>query len=787
MKKHLYLAAALALAAAFTAGAFDDCSYWSVPQTGAAASVAVADDARAVPLNPAGLAVDHGFNGYITSFTREFGGRKDVHAYFDTPMGGFGYDWARTYDNNLPLNRRASRFTWALGLPVSRAFGLGVSVNRLAASKPYLTSAWAFDAGMLARPIPYLSLGLTANNLNEPRFLRTDQSRYYVAGIGVRPVWERLTLSGDAYWREGDEASDIGWRTGISIEMIKGLTLTGAVDDVQNYDAGLSFGLPFASAGYNTRIDKDGGIIGENVAVGFNVRPKPSLVNIGGEYVEFDVAGALNETPTGFSLLGGGGNPGTRDLLERLRRAREDDGVKVIILKMGQVRTGFGPGVSALCQDLRGEIKACRAAGKKVYAYVEEVKRPGNYYIAAAADEIVMSPWGYFGGVGTHINLWRYTGLAERFGIGFDYVTAGAYKGAFHQIAPEPTPEQKEEIQAIVDDAFGQFVRDVAADRGLDAARVCELCAGAPLTADGCKQARLVDHIYRYDDFKDYLARQAHKDEIDVDRIEAGKPWRDRWGGAGSIRVIVAAGGIERGRSGESFLTGSRVMGSETVCRQLREARKDKSVKAIVLRVDSGGGDGLASSDIYEEMKLCRNDGKVVVASMGDVAASGGYFIACGAERIFAQPATLTGSIGVVTAKPVFAGLYEKYGIDRTPITSHEHADANSPHRAWTPQEKDWVEGMIQYDYGLFLDVVAASRKIERTRLEEIARGRIYSGERAREIGLIDELGSLEDALAYARAQAKLSADAPVEFVGLRPGFWERVPGAAATLLGVTY
>jgi len=787
MRPNVYMAVVFLAWAAGGAGAFDGYTYWDVPMTGAAASVAVADDARAVPLNPAGLAVDHGFNGYIASYTRAYAGRKDVHAYADTPLGGFGYEWARDYDPALPVNRRASRFTWALGFPLGRGFALGVAANRLAASKPYLTSAWAFDAGFLMRPIPYFSLGLAARNLNEPRFLREDQRRAYVAGIGIRPGWERLTLAGDVSWREGDEPEAVGWRAGIGVTVVKGLTFDAGVDDTRTYDAGLSFGFPFASAGYNARLSEDGDLVGENVAVGFNVRPKPSIVTAGGEYAEFDLAGDLSETPTGFSLLGGGGRAGTRDLLERLRRAREDDGVKVIIVKVGDVRPGFGPGVSALCQDLRAELKACRAAGKKVYAYVEEVTRPANYYIAAAADEIVISPWGYFGGVGTYINLWRYTGLAERFGIGFDYVTAGAYKGAFHQIAPEPTPEQKEEIQALVDDAYGQFVRDVAADRGLDAARVRELCEGPPLTAEDCKKARLADHVYRYDDFKDYLARGAKKGEIDVTRVTALTPWRDRWGRPGSIRVVVAAGGIERGAGGESFLTGSRVMGAETICRQLREARKDKAVKAIVLRIDSGGGDGLASSDIYEEMKQCRTAGKVVVASMGDMAASGGYFIACGADRIFAQPATLTGSIGVVTAKPVLAGLYDKYGISRTPITSHEHADATSANRAWTPEEKSWVEGLIQYDYGQFLDVVAASRKIERTRLEEIAQGRVYTGERALAIGLVDELGSLDDALAYARAQAKLPMDAPVEFVGLRSGFWERVPGAAATLMGLTY
>jgi len=167
---------------------------------------------------------------------------------------------------------------------------------------------------------------------------------------------------------------------------------------------------------------------------------------------------------------------------------------------------------------------------------------------------------------------------------------------------------------------------------------------------------------------------------------------------------------------------------------------------------------------------------------MGDVAASGGYFISCGADTIFAQPATLTGSIGVVFAKPVFAGAYEKYGIERTPVTSHPHADANTVHRAYTPEEKEWLANILSWDYNAFLDIVAEARRIPRPRLEELAQGRVYTGAAAKSLGLVDELGSLDDAVAYARREADLPDDAPIEYVGPDGRFWRRLPAAAATL-----
>jgi protease-4 len=778
MRKLTELVLTLILSAS-AVGAFDVYSYWEPPFFGAGGSAAVADDAASVALNPAGLAAGHGFNGYFSRYVQKLD-PEDYHVYFDTVLGGFGYDWAYARGENI----RASRFSWTFGGTAYRWIGVGAGVNRLAASKPYLTAAWTVDAGVLLRPNRFISFGATARNLNEPRFLRRVEGRTYVAAVGVRPGWQRLTLSCDAGWREREPLDEFSVRGGVDVEILNGVTLGAEVDDERNFGVGLSVDMSYGGVAYSARLDEGGEYTGDNAAVRFNLERRRSVFTSRDHYAELGVAGSLVETEPGFSLLGGRGTSG-RDLIRQLKLAADDNNIKGVLIRIRDVDTGFGPGISALAQEVRAEIKKVRGAGKTVYAYIEDVNRPAGYYIASAADVVGMPEGGFFGGVGTYMTMWRITELTERYGVEWDYLTAGDYKGAFHIIGDDPTPAMEEEVRAIVDGSYRQFISDVAADRGLTAEQLRGLCEGPPLTAAGCRGAGLVDEIARYEDFKDIIARGDGDDELATTDVSLRQPWQREWGKPKSVRVIIAEGSIVPGKSGRSFITGGPTIGEDTVVGQLREAREDADVGAIVLRVDSGGGEALASENIFREVVKCRESGKTVVASMSDLAASGGYFIACGAERIFADPATLTGSIGVVFAKPALEEFYRKYGIARVPVKSHEHADALTYHRHLTEEEEAWVAGMTQDIYGRFMNVVAEARGMDLPRLEELAGGRVYTGERAKEVGLIDELGGLEDAINYARLEGNLPAYAPVEYVVGDVGFWDRVPAAAATLLGV--
>lgn len=759
--------------------AYDVYSYWEPSLFGAGGSAAVADDATSVPLNPAGLAAGRGFNGYFSRHVRDLGPRN-FHGYLDTLIGGFGYDWMHARDENV----RASRFSWTYGAPVYRWVGLGAGLNRLAASRPYFTSAWTVDAGALLRPSPFVSFGATARNLNEPRFLRRVEGRTYVAALGVRPGWERLTLSCDVGWRERDPLEEAGVRVGVDVEIVDGVTLGAEADDDRNFGVGLSIGFPYGGVAYSARLDDEGEYAGDDASARFNLERRRSVFTVGERYAEFEIAGDLVETKRGFSLLGGRG-VGGRDLIRRLKSAREDKNVKGVVIRVGDVDAGFGPGISALIQEIRVELKKTRDAGKEVYAYVEEVTRPAPYYIASAAGVVAMPAGGYFGGVGTYMTMWRITGFTERYGVEWDYLTAGDYKGSFHVVGGDPTPAMREEVADIVEDSYRQFVGDVAADRGLTAERFRELCEGPPLTAAEARDAGLVDEVARYEDFKEIIARGHGDKRLATAEVSRRRPWREKWGRPKSVRVIAVEGSIRAGESGRSLLTGARAVGEDTLVEQLRDAREDPDVGAIVLRVDSGGGEALASEGIFDEVMKCRESGKPIIASTGDVAASGGYLVASGAEYIFAERATLTGSIGVVMVKPALEEFYRRYGIDRYPVKSHEHADATSYHRRFTDEERAWVQAMVEHTYDNFLDRVSRARGIERSRLEVLAGGRVYTGARAKELGLVDELGGLGDAVAYARAKGNLRADAPVEYVGPGGGFWERAPAAAATLLGL--
>jgi len=758
--------------AASAAAAFDFYSYWEPPLVGAAASVAVADDARSVPLNAAGLAAGHGFNAFFSSAVQDLGAR-DLHLYGDTLIGGFGYDWAREDHPDV----RASRFSWTCGFPVYRWVGAGVGVGRLAASHPYLTAAWTVDAGLLVRPMPYASFGLSARNLNEPRFLRRVEPRTYVLGVGVRPGWERLTLAGDVGWREGDPTDEVGWRVGADVEVVSGVTLGADVDDEKRIGMAVSAGFPNFGAGYVARVNEDADLVGDNLSFYANTERRRSVVVGGKRYAEITVSGNLQEGEPGFSLFGSGTS--ARDIIRKLDAAADDPAIAGVIVRVG------GVGMSGLAQEIKAALARVRARGKKVYAYVDDVMDPGAYYVAAGADCVAMSPRGYFAGTGGYMSLWRIKDLAARFGVEFEYATAGTYKGSSAEVfAGPPTEQQLEETQAIVDDIYARFVRDVAADRGLSEEVFRKYYEGPLLDAAACKDAGLVDEVTRYEGLKDFIARADRVDEIAASPAGAGRAWEYRWGRPRKVRVILAEGFILRGESGRIFLFGPRSMGSDTLVDQIKAAREDPEVGAVVLRVNSGGGDGLASDDIYQELKKCRDSGKVVVASMGDVAASGGYMISCAGERIFAEPATITASIGVFSQKLVLEDLYEKYGIDQYIIKPHEHADAMSPRRHLTTEEMAWMEDATRKAYDDFVATVAEARGMDRARVAEIAEGRVYTGAVAKDLGLVDEMGGLAEAVAYARGKAGLPSYSPVEYVGWEDAFVSRMMRAAGVVAG---
>jgi protease IV len=457
-----------------------------------------------------------------------------------------------------------------------------------------------------------------------------------------------------------------------------------------------------------------------------------------------------------------------RDVLGGLRRARTDPQVKALIVKIGGQRIGL-----AMAQELRDAVRAFRDSGKLTVAWAEsfgEVSRGTvPYYLATVFERIYMQPSGDLALTGVSLEEPFFNEALGKIGVTPRFAKRHEYKTAANTFMERSyTPEHQEMSGRLVASAGEQVVEGVATGRGLTQERVRELIDRAPLLGAEALEAGLVDKLaYRDEVYAEIRAAVAEENVrlryvARYNRTQGlakrlPRPQQD------AVALIQGQGPIRLGRSGRSAMPGQgSSIGSETIAAAFRAAVKDDKVKAIVFRVDSPGGSYVASDTIWREVILARKAGKPVIVSMGNVAASGGYFVAAPATVIIAQPGTLTGSIGVVVGKPVIGDLLGRLGIGMGSVEQGAHARMFAPTRDFTDDEWTRVNHFLDRVYDDFVGKVAEGRDLPRERVDSLARGRVWTGADAHERGLVDELGGLSLALETARKKAGLAADAPV-------------------------
>ncbi|HEX6469859.1 MAG TPA: signal peptide peptidase SppA [Streptosporangiaceae bacterium] len=459
-----------------------------------------------------------------------------------------------------------------------------------------------------------------------------------------------------------------------------------------------------------------------------------------------------------------------RDVLGGLRRGAGDPRVRALI-----VRVNGGIGL-AIAQELRDAVRAFRDAGKLTVAWTESFGETGRgtvpYYLATAFERIYLQPTGHLGVTGVALEEPFFRGALDKLGIAPRFGKRHEYKTAANSFVERHyTPEHEEMSRRLVTSVGGQIVAGVAAGRGLDEDRVRELIDRGPLLSTEARDAGLVDRLgYRDEVYADvradvcaaagqepllrYVSRYNRSHSL-AERIP--RPRQD------VVALVHGQGPIRLGRSGRTPMPGQgSAMGSDTVGAAFRAAVKDERVKAIVFRVNSPGGSAVASDAIWREVVLARKAGKPVIVSMGNVAASGGYYVAMAADTIVAQPGTITGSIGVVVGKPIVSELLDRLGIGMGSVEDGAHARMYSTTRDFTDSEWARVNASLDQIYDDFTAKVAEGRGLSRERVDELARGRVWTGADARERGLVDELGGLDLAIELARKKAGLAADAPV-------------------------
>ena len=731
------------------------------------ASSAVSDDAMATVFNPAGLGIDRGTNFYYHhTFSGELGGDN---AFFISTTGfGFGAEYAD------PGSLKYKKYTLSDGTKLFNGTYLGTNYVWFSSDDKNYDKLSSWGIGLLCRPANSFSIGFVARNLNRPKFGEINIKRSYDAAFAFRPYSNRITLSVDSEFQDGRKARDAKITYAMECEPIDGIVLRGSYNNDKNFDVCVGItSMQFGIGVYN-RFDSDRNHDGGTFYTRFSSERYRTKLRTGKYYLEMEPRYLLPGR-MGDSLL---------------QRAKEDKTVKGVILKLNA--GGYSMGRT---QEMRDAIVDFRASGKKVICYMELA---GNmdYYLAAACDEIILNPAGYLTLYGFRSEPTFYKGLLDKLGIEAELYHVGKYKSALEMFTREGMSQAyRESLNSLLNDLSDQMVSGIAEGRSISPTEVRERIDAGPYSAREALDAGLVDALV-YEDQLDGSAEQLFGEKaakLSAKEYGRGEDHEYDWREKPRLAVIYASGTIAPGKSmfSEGRIQNSwriqdspllplpQIMGSETITEAIRRARKDSSIKAIVLRIDSGGGSVFASDLIWREVLLAQKE-KPFIVSMADMAASGGYYIACPADVLLADPGTITGSIGVIAGKFSLSGLYEKLGIKKEIIKKGKNSDIYTLYSGFSDEQREIINRQIQEIYDDFVAKVAQGRNMSVDSVESLAQGRVWTGKQAKASGLVDELGGLQMALSIAKLKAGLSPDEGVDIVALP----EQIPLWRRLILG---
>ena len=734
--------------------------------------VATGVHADAVEYNPAGLGFGHELDiGYtFTSSSRDRPGQG--HAVFlalgqlDPYHMALGLQFLEFGD----LESAPAKFSWGHALHLSPTLSLGFAWHTFVSDEDAgLDGTDAFDLGAQVRPWRWVAAGLTAVDVNTPVLGGREVNgqaaraparlpRSYQAAVSLRPGTERLHLTGQMRLaEEGDEKLTFGarlqWRLFGSFALVGRYDTTGEAEarshqlmvglaDLSAFGAGLFYFAP------DFRTDGERSGLAATVRVRSRTEPMPALLP---RPVVVEVA---VESDTEYGP-GGLFDPRPRtpflSLLLSLQRLAERNDVQAVLVSFGDAELGW-----AQSTELRAALRALKAAGKEVYAWLP-LGDTRSYSVAAVADKIYTAPAGGLLLTGMRSELLFAGELLKRLGVKAEFVAVGDYKTAPELFTrTKASPASREMQDSLLDDIHDRTVQHIAEGRGLSPEKVRELIDRGPYTARDALDAGLVDGVIHYDEFEEVM-RQASGRRVRFARAGTLLNEREpRWGRLPAIGVLYAVGTITDGESVTNPLTGAASTGALTFVEATRQLRLDSAVRAVVLRVDSPGGSVTAADAMWRELDRLAET-KPLIVSMGDVAASGGYYIAAPGRQILASPETITGSIGIFTGKFDLTGLYDLLGLRREVFLRGEHAGILSTAMTWSADEREAVQRLMQQLYDLFLDRVADGRtNLGREEVAPLAQGRVWTGGQAQARGLVDRPEGLLKAIDLAAEAAGL-------------------------------
>ena len=481
--------------------------------------------------------------------------------------------------------------------------------------------------------------------------------------------------------------------------------------------------------------------------------------------LEIRLSGPVPEhIPTDFSLefLESGTPPTLLQIRNAFKKAAKDDRIRAIVLRCGGLSVGWGK-----AQEIRWAIEEFKESGKPVVAFLQ-VGSSLDYLIASAADQVFLTPEGFLDVKGLRAEVSFYKNTLQKLGVKAELFQSGKYKaGVEPWMRTSMSDEFREVLNSVLDEVYGQFLESIGSSRGKSIEELKGILDSGPFSPPQALEAGLVDGLHYEDEFFDALKERLGLEDLNRLRL---RQYRSvslaslGLSGEHEIAVVYAVGSILRGQDDTERFFGANILSSDSFSRTLRQVKDNDDIEAVVVRIDSPGGDAFASDQIWREMNRL-SERKPLIVSFSDAAASGGYYIAMANAPIVAYPGTMTGSIGAYYGKLNLRGLYEKIGINKEIITRGRFAAIDSDYRGFAPEERDKLRQELEVLYRNFVQKVADARKREWDDIHQIAQGRVWMGSQAKANGLVDELGGLDRAIEMAKEAAGLEPTDKVTLV----------------------
>jgi protease-4 len=670
------------------------------------------------------------------------------HWDFGEPTGAFAtnYDRFKLDDYNIGIGFGDAANAFGIGYGWSKGYNAGM-----------LPRDNQLSAGYITRPFRQLSVGAAVHYATREHDART------VADVGFRPLATPLvTLFADAAYNSNVALKFTEWSAGAAMEPVSGIRIYGKMFHGGAYNVGLSLAVAQTGASVSSHNDKDGNQLYNTygVRVGY---PTPSFVTPlmmkKKAYLKLDMDNQIKYQR--YKLFDEGGYTLT-ELLKTLDRARKDPRIAGLTIRITEEMYGSWE----VLWEVREKIRDFQSSGKKVIVFLE---RGGmtQYYLASAADKLVVDPEASVTLMGFNMGRTYYANMLDKLGLGFDEWRFFTYKSAAESFSrTNMSDADREQRQALIDGFYAVLRDDVCRSRNLTPEQFDHIINEVGfLDADSLVAYKLADTTGRWPDMKDWIKAAEGKGKMTIGPKGYAAMWEqdDEWGATPQIAVIYAIGPCSMNDG----------INARRLEKTIESARNDTRVKAVVLRSDSPGGDVLPSDIVAQELKKTMEK-KPVIVSQGMVAASGGYWISMNSNKIVAAPWTITGSIGVIGGWLYDKGFADKLGMTYDNVQMGKHADlgggptlpfigATIPRRNLTPEERSYMEISIKKMYQNFVGKVAKGRNLTSEKVDEIGQGRVWTGTKGKELGLVDEIGGLEKAVSLAREAAKIPEERKVE------------------------